>query len=182
MSDNSTVARPYARAIFEFALDSKQLDGWSRVLQLLALCAENELASKFIKNPASSVEQRSEIFLITLDLLDVKIDENLVANFLSLLAENNRLQVLPDIFSQYEVLRENYEKVVDVQVISYSSLTKSQEEKLIEKLSERLQRSVSLKVSIDKSLQGGAIIRAGHLVFDASVKAQIKKLSSSLAA
>jgi F-type H+-transporting ATPase subunit delta len=182
MSDNSTVARPYAKALFEFAIDRKQLAKWAHTLEALALIASDSATMDFIQNPSISHEQHGELVFSVLNQIDTAVDKEYVGNLLSLLAENNRLQVLPSICFQYDLLRAEYEKTLAVEVLSYAPLTKTQEENIIEKLSKKLGRSVSLNVTIDKSLQGGAVIRAGHLVFDASVGTQIKKLSGTLAA
>ncbi|MDF1758456.1 MAG: F0F1 ATP synthase subunit delta [Legionellaceae bacterium] len=182
MSDNSTVARPYAKAIFEFAIENKQLAKWSETLEILALITEDPATKEFISNPSTTHMQRSELVFSVLEKLSPSVDTSFSSNLLKLLAENGRLQIIPDICLQYCFLRAEYEKTLAVEVVTFSPLTASQEETLVEKLTKRLQRSVSLKVIVDESLKGGAVIRAGHLVFDASVVTQIKKLSSTLAA
>ncbi|MDP3562318.1 MAG: F0F1 ATP synthase subunit delta [Legionellaceae bacterium] len=182
MSDNNTVARPYAKAVFEFALQSKQISEWSDILGFLGQVVSDPLALQFIRNPSTTPEQQSELLLSIVTQLHPVKDQTHVVNLLHLLAQNKRLLVLPSICSQYDTLRAEHEKTLTVDVIAFAPLTRDQEERLIKRLSERLQRSVTLNVSIDKSLHGGAIIRAGHLVFDASVATQIKKLSANLAA
>lgn len=182
MSDNNTVARPYAKAIFELALEQKQMAEWSVSLECLMHVVSDPLALKFIRNPSTTPKEQSDLlFFVADEQVPVKV-KTFVLNLVQLLANNKRLPVLPSIFSQYEALRAEHDKTLVVDVISFAALTKDQETHLIERLSKRLQRSVSLNVSIDKSLRGGAIIRAGHLVFDASVETQIKKLGASLAA
>ena len=90
--------------------------------------------------------------------------------------------LLPDIYALYEAHRAEQEKTLHVDVSSYSDLSSAQQQRLIESLSQRLQRKVSLKISIDPSLLGGAIIRAGDLVIDGSVRGKLNKLSTELAA
>ncbi len=182
MSDYSTVARPYAKAIFEFALEHKKVAKWSEILNCLAQIVSDPLAINFIRNPSSTPDQHSELLLSVAEELQKPKEQEFVKNLLHLLALNKRLLVLPSISSQYDALRAEHEKTLTVDVISFTPLTHDQEDRLIMRLSHRLQRSVTLNVSIDKSLRGGAIIRAGHLVFDASVETQIKKLGANLAA
>ena len=182
MADSNAVARPYARAIFEFALENKALGLWSKTLGTLAQIASSKSTVDFIKNPSSLPLQHAEFMIMVLSQLTHSQCDEFTQNFLNVLADNKRLLVLPDIYGQFQLLREEYEKTIEVEVISFSHLTKQQETALVERLSKRLQRKVILNVKIDKSLHGGAIIRAGHLVFDASVVAQVQKLSSFVAA
>lgn len=182
MADNSTVARPYAKAIFEMARDLKSLQNWDFVLKLLAMTSQDKAVINFVNNPSVTIAQHIELFLAMVTEYKVNVDRENLINFITVLAENHRLLVLADIYFQYAQRRAIFEKSIEVEVISYAQLTKSQEEKLIERLSKRLNRDVTLKVEIDKSLKGGAIIRAGHLVFDASVGTQINKLGAILAA
>ncbi|OGV28555.1 MAG: ATP synthase F1 subunit delta [Legionellales bacterium RIFCSPHIGHO2_12_FULL_35_11] len=182
MSDNTTVARPYAKAIFEFALDTKSMVVWSDILTKLTQIVNDKDMMDFIRNPSCTPSQKAELISSVLANFSPKLEEDHISNILNLLSENHRLQAIPDITIQFQLLRREFEKTLEVQVISFAPFTKEQEQKLVDILSKKLQRSVSLDVSIDKSLQGGAVIRAGHLVFDASVRTQIKKLNGVLAA
>lgn len=182
MTDSSTVARPYAKAVFELAKENNKLADWELFLKTMDYVSQDVNFLEFVKNPSSTYQQHGELALALSVDLEPSIDTDLVRNFLILLAENRRLQVLSEIYAQYRTLRAEYEKTMEVVVQSFSALTESQEKDLTERLSKKLGRSVSLKITIDRSLQGGAIIRAGHLVFDASVGTQIKKLSAALVA
>lgn len=90
--------------------------------------------------------------------------------------------LLPEIKALYEVYKAEQEKILEVDVVSYSELTPAQQQRLSESLSQRLSRKVSLKISIDPSLLGGALIRAGDLVIDGSVRGKLNMLGTSLAA
>lgn len=183
MSESITIARPYAKAIFAHALDAKKLAKWSTLLRDLAQVVLDPQAIHFFSNPTSSSEQKSRLLLTVCrheqaEHDDQKAMENLVA----LLSENKRLLLLPDIYALYELLRAEQEKTLTVEVISFSELTEQQKNKLIQSLSDRLQRQISLDVTINKSILGGAIIRAGDLVIDGSVQGKLNKLRSNLAA
>jgi F-type H+-transporting ATPase subunit delta len=180
MSDSTTIARPYAKAIFEFALGEKKLAEWSVYLQTLAQAILLPQASDFISNPASSIEQQIEL-LQSLSSLKGKDSESL-NNLISLLATNKRLKLLPEIKGLYEAHRAEQEKTLEVNVFSFSEVSAAQQKQLIESLSQRLQRKVSLEITIDPSLLGGAVIRAGDLVIDGSVRGKLNKLSTDLAA
>jgi F-type H+-transporting ATPase subunit delta len=178
MSDSTTIARPYAKAIFESALAEKKLAEWSAALMTLAQATLNPDAAQFIENPASTIEQHIQLLQ---GLFKSGANES-INNLISLLATNKRLMLLPEISALYEALRAEQEKTLDVDVSSFSDLSAAQQERLIASLSQRLQRKVSLKISIDPSLLGGAIIRAGDLVIDGSVRGKLNKLSTGLAA
>lgn len=178
MSDSTTIARPYAKAIFEHALAEKNLAQWSEHLLMLAQVVLNPQASQFIGNPASTEEQQIELLQAACGGKDNKSLNNLI----TLLASNKRLMLLPEIKVLYEAHRAEQEKTLDVDVISFSTVSTTQQQQLIDSLSKRLQRKVSLKISIDPSLLGGAVIRAGDLVIDGSVRGKLNKLGTGLAA
>ncbi|CAM2738132.1 ATP synthase F1 subunit delta [Legionella steigerwaltii] len=180
MSDSTTIARPYAKATFEYALGEKKLAEWSAHLRNLAQAVLMPEAEQFIANPATTVEQHIQLLQAA---MGAKSNENKpLNNLITLLATNKRLMLLPDIYALYEVHRAEQEKTLTVDVSSYSDLSSAQQQRLIESLSQRLQRKVSLKISIDPSLLGGAIIRAGDLVIDGSVRGKLNKLGTELAA
>ena len=180
MSDSTTIARPYAKAIFEYALAENKLAEWSAHLLALAQAVLIPEATQFIANPVSTVEQHIE-FLKALSGTWAKTSDSL-NNLISLLATNKRLMLLPEIHGLYEFHRAEQEKTLDVDVRSFTSLSSAQEQRLIDSLSKRLQRKVALKISIDPSLLGGAVIQAGDLVIDGSVRGKLNKLSTDLAA
>jgi F-type H+-transporting ATPase subunit delta len=179
MSDSTTIARPYAKAIFEHALSENKLAEWSEYLLLLAQAVMTPEASLFINNPATTSEQQIELLQI---LNKASKSNESFNNLIRLLATNKRLMLLPEIKALYESHRSEQEKTLIVNVISFSALSSEQQNKLMDSLSKRLQRKVSLDISIDPSLLGGAIIRAGDLVIDGSVRGKLNKLSTGLAA
>jgi F-type H+-transporting ATPase subunit delta len=180
MSESTTIARPYAKAIFAHALAEKKLAQWSEHLFILAQAVLAPLAFEFITNPASTDEQHIEL-LQSLCSPEAK-ESKALNNLIVLLATNKRLMLLPAIKELYESHRAEQEKTLDVDVISFSTVSPAQQQQMIESLSQRLQRKVSLKISIDPSLLGGAVIRAGDLVIDGSVRGKLNKLSTGLAA
>ncbi len=181
MSDHTTIARPYAKAIFNHALAAKLLAAWSATLHNLAEAVLHPDAEYFISNPATTAELQTQL-LLTVCATNPASEKKMIENLVELLAENKRLLVLPDIYAQFEALRAEQEKTLTANVSSFSELTNAEQKKLIESLSQRLQRQVTLEITIDKSLLGGAVIRAGDLVIDGSVRGKLNKLGTSLAA
>jgi F-type H+-transporting ATPase subunit delta len=181
MSDSITIARPYAKALFEHALSTKKLEAWSEYLNRMAISVMDSRASAFLDNPATTSEQHT-------DLLSAVIGEGksseltYLKNFIATLAQNRRLMVLPQIVVLFEALKAEQEKTQVVEVRTFSTLSSEQENKLISSLSKRLQRQVTLNIQVDKTLLGGAVIHAGDLVIDGSVRGKLNKLATGLAA
>ncbi|GGI86641.1 F0F1 ATP synthase subunit delta [Legionella impletisoli] len=182
MADTTTTARPYAKAVFEYALDARALSAWSQILQILAGAVLDRVATDFITNPTSTIEQQTELLVATTEGTQFKEQQQAIQNLVALLAENKRLLLLPDIYAQYEALRAEQEKTLTVKVRAFAPLTEAQQQQLIKSLSQRLQRQITLDVTIDESLLGGAVIHAGDLVIDGSVRGKLNKLRTSLAA
>lgn len=173
---NSTVARPYAKAVFEQALSEKKLAEWSDYLLTLAQAVLDPQAAEFIANPASTVTQHTELLQALCN------GDKTIGKLIEVLATNKRLMILPDIQALYEAHRAEFEKTLEVDVISFMAVSPAQQQQLIDSLSQRLQRKVSLAITIDSNLIGGAVIRAGDLVIDGSVRSKLDKLSAGLAA
>ncbi|WED42961.1 F0F1 ATP synthase subunit delta [Legionella cardiaca] len=181
MPDTTTIARPYAKAIFEYALAVNKLSQWSEILQTLAVSVLTEEVAEFIMNPATTEAQQSELLMAPFAKTG-KNELQAIENLISTLAANKRLILLPDIKVLFEALRAEQEKTLVVNVRSFSEFSAAQTEQLKTSLSQRLKREVTLKVVIDPSLLGGAVIQAGDLVIDGSVRGQLNKLSTELAA
>jgi F-type H+-transporting ATPase subunit delta len=101
-------------------------------------------------------------------------------NFVGVLAENRRLLLLPEIAAHYEELRSDVENTVDVEVISAVELNSAQSDKLKEALSKRLKRTVRMQNTVDPALLGGAVVRAGDMVIDGSLKGRLQRLATEL--
>lgn len=176
MAENSTVARPYARAIFELAQESDSFPAWSAFLERAATIVMDERVAGLIDSPKLS---RSDLAELMIDLAgDGAGDEG--HNLIRLLAENDRLAVLPEITAEYAVLRDAAENVVDVEIISAVALTDEEKQGYAAAMRKRLGRDVRLECRVDESLLGGAIIRAGDLVIDGSVSGSLQQLASAV--
>ena len=176
MAELSTLARPYAKAAFEFAADAGDLQGWSKSLSTAGAVAEQQAVVKFLSSPnATAAQQAAAVNDICGDALSVTGQ-----NFIAILSENRRLQLLPHISHQFEIMKANREKAVDVEVVSAYELDAVQQEKLSDALGAKLKRNINMQVSFDNSLLGGAVIRAGDTVIDGSIRGRLAKLAESL--
>lgn len=176
MAELTTLARPYAKAAFEVALQGDALDAWSKMLTLSAAVSSHQAVRSLLINPALSSSQIAQSFIdVCGDELDSKGQ-----NFIRLLAENKRLGLLAEVSALFEVLKANQEKSVDVEITTAFEISSDASNKLAESLKTRLQREIKLATSIDASLIGGAVIRAGDTVIDSSVRGKLNKLAESL--
>lgn len=177
MAEKSTIARPYAQAIFDLAAASKQLPQWSETLALAAVVAQDSGMQRVIGNPRVSDDQLVDLFL---GVCGDKFDDA-AKNLVKLLVENGRLNVLPEIAALFEAYRAEAEKTVKAEVISAFPVSSAQKTNIKKALKARLGREVELVCATDNTLVGGAIIRAGDLVIDGSVTGQLEKLTHALA-
>ncbi len=177
MAELSTVARPYARALFERASETGRLAEWGEALRLVAAIVGDPAMRQVMEGARIDRRQIGEIVI---DVAGDGFDEEM-RNLVRLLAENRRLPALPEIAALYEHLRAEAEKQVEAEVESAMPLDAEQERNLAEVLSRRLGRQVRLKVEVKPELIGGAVIRAGDLVIDGSVRGRLEKLATTLA-
>jgi F-type H+-transporting ATPase subunit delta len=176
MAELSTLARPYAKAAFEYALAGNTLDQWSSMLGTLAEVLAQPPVAALMASPALTLQaQAQRIIEICGDSLD-----NQGQNLVHLLAENRRLQLIPAIRAQFEQLKAQRQKTVDVTVTSAHPLDEGQQEKLSQALSQKLDRAVNMTVAIDQSLIGGVVVRAGDTIIDGSLRGRLSKLAEAL--
>jgi F-type H+-transporting ATPase subunit delta len=177
VADAATIARPYARAAFEHAVAAQQLAAWGDLLAKASVVIADERVAPLVGNPHV---KRAQLVDFVLDLAGAAGNER-ARNFMQLLADNNRLAVLPEIATQYAVLRAEVENTVEVTVTSALPLDAAQSEKLTQALTRRLRRTVRLHAEVDASLIGGAIVLAGVFVVDGSLRGRIERLGNTMA-
>ena len=176
MAERATIARPYAKAAFEAALPGRAFAQWSAGLTVAAEIVADPRVTALIKNPEVATADIAEFIIgVAATKLDARMQ-----NFVRILAENHRLLLLPEILAHYEVMRADVENTVDVEVISAVKLDAAQADKLTGALTTRLKRRVNMRNSVDASLLGGAIIHAGDLVIDGSLKGRLQRLRTEL--
>ena len=177
MAEKTTIARPYALAVFELAQQSKQLPRWSEMLHLAAAVVSDARVANLIGNPRVSKDRLAELLVgIGGDQFDKDAQ-----NFLRLLVENDRLDVLIEIAGLYEQYRADAERTVEAHMVSAFPVDEAQKSQVAAMLKKRLGREVTVSTDVDPALVGGAIIRAGDLVIDGSVMGQLAKLEVALA-
>jgi F-type H+-transporting ATPase subunit delta len=176
MSELITLARPYASAAFELAREQKNYDHWSEMLGFMAAVAHDRTMRVALDSPRLSESEAAEMFIA---VCEERIDDD-GRNFIRLLAENRRLILLPEITALYEFRRREAEGKIDAEVVSAKELDKTQIEAITQALKARLGREVHLTTRTDEDLLGGAVIRAGDLVIDGSIRGELNRLSTTL--
>jgi len=176
VADRATIARPYARAAFAHAREEKALAAWSKLLGAGAAAVTDPRVDRLLGHPHVTAEQ----LVALLHGLSKKAAGEEGENFLRTLAENDRLGLLPEIAQQFEAMRAEAEGIVDVEIVAAREIAAPQKKRLTQALERRLGREVRMQVRIDESLIGGAIVRAGDLVIDGSLKGRLARLGSTL--
>jgi F-type H+-transporting ATPase subunit delta len=176
MSDFTTAARPYANAVYDTAHENKALDSWSDALANLANVVSDSQMSKLLDDPELGKAQKGELLI---QVLGDKLTEQ-QQNLVKLMAENGRLKLMPDVLDQFEVARAKAENKIEAEVISAFELSAEQTNELVNTLKNKLGCDITLTATIDESLIGGVVIKAGDTIIDASMKSQLDSLALSL--
>lgn len=177
MSEQATAARPYARAAFEVAVAGGAQQQWTDMLAFMEVVAGDPVMRALLDSPVLSRQQAADLFI---SVCEGQVSEQ-GANFIRLLAENARMHLLGEIAALYRQYRADAEGTVDAEVISASAVNEAQLASISTALKRRLGKEIRLTSRIDSSLIGGAVIRAGDLVIDGSVRGRLDKLSAALA-
>ncbi len=174
--EKTTIARPYAEAVFARARETDKLDLWSEMLGLLDAVVRSPEISGLIANPKLSRQQIEELML---EVGGGRLNDE-GQNLVRLLVRNDRLAVVPEIAELYETVKRENQGMLQVQVRSAFALNKAQEKELADALKERLGCDIEISAEKDPDLIGGVLIRAGDLVIDGSVRGQLHKLANEL--
>lgn len=175
MSELSTLARPYAEAVFRLAQDDNDLAGWSSRLSALAAIVSDAQIARLIGDPAVSVERVAELIAEVAGDLGER-----GTNFVKVLADNDRLLLLPEIDAQFETLKAAAEGTLEATITSAQELSQVQIDDLVAGLKAKFNRAVNVQVAMDPGLIGGAVIAIGDQVIDGSVKGRLEKMAFAL--
>ncbi len=176
MAEITTLARPYAKAVFALANETQSFDIWSKDLELLSAVVQEAAVKAKLTHPSASAQSRQAL------LLDIVAQEvsTPAAQLISVLSDNGRLLLLPMISQQYQELKAQMQKVVETTIVSANKLDDKQLNTLVEALKKHLKSDVKVTQKIDNSLIGGSIIHAGDMMIDGSVKGKLSKLAEAM--
>lgn len=177
MAEIATLARPYAEAVYKQARETGTLNEWSAALGGLSAAAATPELLAVLGDPRVTDEQLFEL----LQGAGTGAIAGEAKNFVHLLIENKRLELLPQVRELYEALKHEHEGVVDAQIVSAFPLDDAQLRSLVADLESRFKLKVNAEVSVDEALIGGATIQVGDAVIDASVRGKLAAMSAELA-
>jgi F-type H+-transporting ATPase subunit delta len=178
MAERSTIARPYAEAAFRLAEAGGALAKWEAMLAALALVAQDERVQRAVTDPNLTDAQVAGLFI---SVLAGKLDGE-AENFIRILAENKRLELLPEIHRQFEELKNEREGIAEAEVQTAFELSEAQVADLVQRLERKTGRKVKARVTVDRELIGGVKVVLGDKVIDGSARAQLAALETALKA
>lgn len=176
MSELSTLARPYAEAAFRLAQGENDLAGWSSRIATLAAIVSDAQVARLIADPAVAAGRVADLII---EVAGGGLGER-GGNFVKVLADNDRLALLPEIAAQFETLKANAEGTLEATIISAQELTQAQVDDLVAGLKTKFNRAVNVQVAVDPELIGGAVITIGDQVMDGSVKGRLQRMAFAL--
>ncbi len=180
MSEAKTVARPYASACFDVAQETGNTDEWLLFLEAAAEVIKDEAMLNLVKSPGIDKQTLAKtIFTISSEASGVS-DSDERRNFILLLSQNNRLEALAEIKKQFQQMKQEIEKVVEATITTASEITDESLSTIKNALETKLQQSVTIEVTMDEALIGGAKIQIGDNMIDASIRSQINELGRIL--
>jgi F-type H+-transporting ATPase subunit delta len=176
MSELATLARPYATAAFKRAKETASTTKWSDSLAFMVAVMTDQQIVSVASNPRVNKDRLAQLLLT---ICNEQIDSE-STNFLKLLLQNGRLGLLPDIANQFEAIKAEDEGYIDVEVTTAYAFTKEANNNFSATLEKFLNKKIHMNVTLDKSLIGGVIVRAGDRVIDGSIKGQLQQLQKAL--
>jgi F-type H+-transporting ATPase subunit delta len=177
MAELATIARPYAEAVFRVAQPAK-LNLWAEILSEMSQVAAVPAFREVAGDPRFDRTQVADAFLAA---LKVSIDAE-ARNFVSMLVENGRLALLPEIEQQFRELKNAFESTADAQIVSAFPMSDGQVSELVAALEKKFGRKLNASVTVDASLIGGVRVTVGDEVLDSSVGARLQRMQTVLAA
>ena len=176
MSELTTAARPYANAVYQIAAQVSGLGAWGDALALMAMVSADAAIVDKLTSPQLGNTRKGELLLA---VIGDKLDEQ-QKNLIRLMAENNRLTLLPTVAELYEQYRAEAEGHIVAEVTSAFPLSDEQQASIVSALKNKMGRDVSITTTTDKSLIGGVVIKAGDTIIDGSMKARLAALATTL--
>jgi len=179
MAEKRTIARPYAKAIFELAKQEHRFDKWSDMLDLLRLIVEDKQVKKLLRDPTLGPKTIAEFFLSVIKSTGKSLDEQ-GKNLLYALTLRKRLTLLPEIKFLYESFQDEALRILKVNCTTTIPLSKEEQQQYVEILSKRFERKIKMSCDVDPNLIGGFQLKAGDTVIDGSIHGQLMQLKEMM--
>ena len=176
MAELATVARPYAEAAFQAALDKRTLAQTADGLAMIAAIAADERMRSALSNPRVSASQKKDLFR---EVAGARLDE-ITTNLVSILVDNRRQELIASIAEQFEELKHEHDRVVRARITSAQALTDDQRAQIVSALEKRYGKKVEAEIDVDPQLLGGARVQVGDQVIHASVRDALAQMAAAL--
>jgi F-type H+-transporting ATPase subunit delta len=177
MAEFATIARPYAKALFELAQEKNQLESWLGELKTLAGVVSQPKVAAFVDEPETGYKHKADGILSLLDNQPVDTE---LKNFIYTLAENKRLLVLPEIYTHYQDLTLSRNNTKKATVYSAYPMTEGQLGKLVSELEARFASKLDTQLVVQPDLIGGVKVEIGDQVLDLSVQGRLHSLYAAM--
>ncbi len=176
----TTIAKPYANAIFEIAEQNKSHSDWRGVLEAGAQLADDANMQAFIASPSATKANKAEALAVLFKSVLGRALSTEETTFVALLLDNGRVNALPSILALFDARINLISDAKTFHVISAYKLSAKEEKQIVSDLSDKYNTTVSIDTEIDDGLVGGVVIKEGDKVIDLSIKARINELGSHL--
>ncbi len=180
MEERTTIARPYAEAAYQQACQEEQVEVWATALELLSAIVQDDAVSVRLNHPRFSREQMSELVLEVGASVNNGTFSGTRENFVKVLLEAGRLGYAAEIYEQFHILKADAENTLDVEVVSAYPLSEVEVNEIAAAVKEKMGKEVEMTTSVDESLYGGIVVRAGDQVIDLSLKGRVSQLATLL--
>lgn len=177
MQENLTIARPYAQAAFDVAQGSNAVADWERALRLLAVIVADNDMRRVINSPGLTKSRIAELVVAVGESAGLVLGAQ-VKKFISVLLDAGRLSLMPEIAQGFAAHHANVDRVAEVEVTSAFPLDEATRNRIASAMQARLGKEVRLSVAIDSALIGGAKVKVGDVVFDASLRGGLSQLAN----
>ena len=176
----STIAKPYAQAIFEIAEKNDSLSEWSELLSTASVIMSDDATQAFIASPGISKNQKTELICALLEKVTSRELSKQESAFINLILNNGRTDAFGSISSAFESAVSNANQSKSFQVVSAFELTEAEQKAIVDDLTSKHKTTVTVDTVVDETLKGGVIIKEGDKVIDTSIKAKVDELSVCL--
>ncbi len=176
----STIAKPYAQAIFEIAEKNDSLSDWNELLNTASAIMADNVTQEFIASPGTSKDQKIELFCALLEKATSRELSKQESAFINLILNNRRTDAFGSIASAFDAAVSNANRSKNFHIVSAFELTETEKKVIVDDLTSKHKTTVTVETVVDEKLKGGVIIKEGDKVIDTSIKAKVDALGVCL--
>lgn len=177
MIELETMARPYAKALYNISKLNNKTNIWLKQIEIISKVSEDVKISRVLSFPELSAEEKGDLLI---DLLESEDLDDFIKNFIYILAENGRIQLFSSIFYQFKQLVYIDENIIDATVYSAFPIDEHVVDDFVEILENSFRKKIVPKLLIDNSLIGGIKIEFGDKVLDMSIQSKLMTLKKTM--